>query len=320
MNKALRGTLLGLFALLSASATAFPSKPIRIIVHSPPGGAPDVVTRLIAERLSPAFGHPVVVENRPGASGTIALAAVARSDPDGHTLGTLSPPQTVAPSIVPQLPYDTLRDLAAVRQTTRASMLLVVRASSPLRSVRDLLAAAEKQPGRLTYASAGNGTPQHLAAEAFKRHAAVNVHHVPYKGASAAVVALLGEQVDLLFTTGVTVAPLIREGRLVALASTGPARIAAFPHVPTLAQEGLAGFDVRDWQGLVAPARTPEAVLARIAAEVSTVLRQPELVERLAALGLEVATDSDPVAFRELIRSELERWSRIAREAAIRAD
>jgi tripartite-type tricarboxylate transporter receptor subunit TctC len=302
------------------SMPAYPIKPIHVIVHSPPGGAPDVVARILSERLAPALGQPVVVENRWGGSGTVALAAVARAEPDGYTLGTMSPPQAVAPSLVPQLPYDTARDLAPIRQTTRASMILVVRAGLPLGSVSELIAAAKAQPGRLTYASAGNGTPQHLVAEVFRRDAGVDIRHVPYKGAGAAVAALLGEQVDLLFTTAVTVGAHIHAGRLRPLASTGPSRISGFPDVPTLAESGFAGFDVRDWEGLVAPAHTPQSVIDRIAAEVSKALSAPEVVERLARVGLDPVADSDPAAFGVLIRSELERWAKVVREAGIRVD
>jgi len=328
MNFMIRSIFAGalLAAAFAASQTAaqstpaYPTKPIRMIVHSPPGAAPDVVARIIGERLGLALGQPIVVENRPGASGSIALAAVAKAEADGYTLGTMSPPQAVAPSLVPQLPYDTARDLAPVLQTTRAPMILVVRAGSPSRSLPGLVAAAKAQPGRLTYASAGNGTPQHLAVEAFKLRAGVDIHHVPYKGSVAAVTALLGEQVDLVVTTAVTVGPHIQSGKLRALATTGPTRMPEFPEVPTLAELGLTGFDVRDWQGLVVPARTPRPIIDRIATEVAKVLEQPEVKDRLAGIGMEPVTDSDPEAFGALIQSELARWAKVVREAGIRMD
>lgn len=308
--------------LASASISAcaqYPAKPIRLIVQSPPGSAPDVVARIVGERLAPALGQPIVVENRTGASGTIALAAVAKAGADGYTLGTMSPLQTVAPSLV-QVRYDTARDLAPVRQTTQASLILVVRSGSPLRSLPELVAAAKAQPGRLTYASGGNGTPLHLAAEVFKLRTGVDIYHVPYKGAVVAVAALLGDQVDLVITTAVTVGAPIRSGRLRAIATTGPARTAGFPEVPTLAELGLTGFDVRDWQGLVAPSRTPKPIIERIATEVAKVLAQPKVVERLAGIGVEPVADSDPAAFGALVRTELARWAKVVREAGIRAD
>jgi tripartite-type tricarboxylate transporter receptor subunit TctC len=303
-----------------AAAVDYPSKPIRLIVHSPPGGGPDVMARILAERLSPVVGQPVVVENRPGASGTIALALVAKSDPDGHTLGTISPPQTVAPAIMDRMPYDTLRDLAPVRQTTRASLILVVRAGSPLDSLGRLVSAAKERPGALTYASAGNGTPQHLAAEAFKRAASIDVHHVPYKGAGAALAALLGEQVDVLFTTSVTAGPHLQSRRLRALATTGPTRMMGLADVPTLAEQGIPGFDVRDWQGLVAPSATPRAVLERISNEVGRILNDPVVNDRLRGMAVEAVPDSGPESFAALVRSELARWQAVAREGGIRAD
>jgi tripartite-type tricarboxylate transporter receptor subunit TctC len=313
----------GTLAMADAAAepmSAYPTKPIRVIAHSPPGGAPDVVARIIGERLAAALGQAVIVENRTGASGTIALAAVAKAHADGYTLGTMSPPQAVAPSLLSQLPYDTARDLAPVRQTTRASMILVVRAGSPFGSVSELVAAAKRQPGRLIYASAAIGAPQHLAAEVFKRDAGIDIYHVPYKGAPAAAAALLGGEVDLLFTTPVAVGAHVRSGKLRPLATTGPSRMVAFPDVPTLAESGFDGFDVRDWQGLVAPAQTPKPVIERIAAEVAKVLAQPEVAERLAGVGLEPVADSDPAAFGVFIRSELERWAKVVREAGIRAN
>ena len=314
------GALVLAIAPAAAQAADYPVKPIRVIVHSPPGGAPDVVARIIAERLGPALGQPVIVDNRPGASGTIALAAVAKAEPDGHTLGTISPPQVVAPALMSRMPYDTARDLAPVRETTRASMLLVVRAESPLRTVAALIATARAQPGRLTYGSAGNGTPQHLAAEAFKRAAGIDLHHVPYKGAPAAVSAMLGEQIDLMFTSAVTIGAHIRASKLQPLATTGASRQPGFPDVPTLAELGFSGFEVRDWQGLVAPANTPKPVLERIAREVARVLEQPEVAERLAAVGVEPVGDSDPERFGSLLRRESERWARVVREAGVRAD
>lgn len=313
----------GILAMANAAAqsmSAYPTKPIRVIAHSPPGGAPDVVARIIGERLAAGLGQAVVVENRWGASGTIALAAVAKAQADGYTLGTISPPQVVAPSLLPHLPYDTARDLTPVRQTTRASMILVVGASSPFGSVSELVAAAKRQPGRLTYASAAIGAPQHLAAEVFKRDAGVDILHVPYKGAPAAAAAVLGGEVNLLFTTPVAVGTHIRAGKLRALATTGSLRMPAFPDLPTLSESGFVGYDVRDWQGFVAPAKTPRPVIDRIAAELAKVLEQPEVRERLAGIGMEPVTDSDPEAFGALIQSELARWGKVVREAGIRAD
>jgi len=328
MNARTRSAAVTVFALGAALAPTpalaaspnYPTKPIRVITHAPPGGSPDVIARIIGERLAAALGQPIVVENRPGASGTIALAAVAKAQPDGYTLGTMTFSHAVAPGLVAQLPYDTARDLAPVRQTTRASIFLVVRAESPLRSVPELVAAAKAQPGRLTYATPFNGTPPHLAAEVFKWRAGIDIHHVPYKGAPAAMTALLGEQVDLLSASPSTVVALIRSGKLRAIATTGPQRMPAYPEVPTLSELGFADFDVRDWQGFVVPSKTPKSVIERLAAEVAKVLEQPVIKERIAGMGMEPVADSSPEAFGALIQSELARWAKVVREAGIRVD
>ena len=302
------------------SLPAYPVKPIRVITNSPPGAVPDVVVRIIGERLGPALGQPIVVENRVGAIGTISLAAVAKARPDGYTFGTMSPPHVVAPSLVPQLPYDMARDLTPVRQTTRASYLLLVRSKSPIGSLPELLALAKGHPDRLTYSSGGNATPPHLAAELFKQQAGIKVRHIPYKGSPAAMNALLGEEVELLFAILSTAGPHLRSGKLRALATTGPARMAEFPEVATLAELGLTGFDVRDWQGLVAHSGTPRHLIERFSAEVAKVLNQSDVSERLAGLGFEPVVESDPASFGALINSELERWTKVVREASIRID
>lgn len=303
-----------------AAEPAYPMKPVRLVVNSTPGAPPDVVARIVGERLGAALGQPVVVENRPGGMGTIALGAVAKAEPDGYTLGTMSPPHTVAPALLPRLPYDTARDLAPVTQMTRTSLVLVVRSESPLRSLPDLVGAAKAHPGKLSFSSAGNATPGHLAGELFKQRSGVAILHIPYKGGPASTAALLSEQVDMTFTTTVTAGEPMRTGRLRALATTGPSRLAVFPEVPTLAEVGFEGFDVRDWQGLVAPAGTPAPVVDRIAREVARALQEPDLRERLARIGMEPVTDSNPAAFGALIRSELARWPELVRHAGIRVD
>jgi tripartite-type tricarboxylate transporter receptor subunit TctC len=303
-----------------ADSTGYPIKPLRIITHAPAGSSPDVVARVIGERLAASLGKPVVVENRPGAFGTIGLAAVARAQPDGYTLGTMTLSHAIAPGLLAQLPYDTARDFAPIRQTTQAPILLVVRSDSKLRSLADLVDAAKSQPGRLTIATAGNGTPLHLAAEVFKQRAGIDIRHIAFKGAPAAANALLGQEVDLLSTTAPAVVGQIRSGKLRAIATTGPKRVAALPEVPTLSELGLADFDVRDWQGLVAPKMTPKSIVERIAAEVDKALQLPEVRGRLADIGMEAVTDSSSSAFEALVRAEFARWGKIVRETGMRAD
>lgn len=311
----------GLAALAAAAdMDGYPIKPIRIITHAPAGSSPDVIARVIGERLGLSLGQPVIVENRPGAYGTIGLAAVAKAQPDGYTIGTMTLSHAIAPGLLARLPYDTTRDFTPLRQTTQASILLVVRADSALRSVPQLLDAANSQPGRVTYASPGNGTPLHLAAEVFKRRAGIDIYHVAYKGAPAAMNALLGKEVDLLSTTAPAVLGAIRSGQLRAIATTGPRRVPEFPDVPTLSELGLPDFDVRDWQGLVAPSKTPKHLVERMAGEVGKVLQDPEVRERFTAIGVETVTDSGSDAFGALIHAELARWAKFMREAGFRAD
>jgi len=305
-------------AQLGQSAT-YPSKPVRLVVGTPPGTPPDVGARVIADRLAVALGQPVVVENRPGAASTIGLAAVAKAEADGHTLGVMSMPATVAPSLVSKVPYDTAQDLAPVRQIAWTSNLLVVRSQGKLVSLAELVAAAKARSGQLTYASGGFGTPAHLAAELFKQRAGVDIRHVPFNGALAGVSAVLGEQVDMMFATAPAVAGHIKSDRLRPLAASGPARLATFPEVPTMTELGIAEMDVRDWVGIVAPAATPKPVIARITAEVAQALAQPEVRERLATLGMDPA-DSGPDAFGQLIRAEIVRWAKVVRDAGIKAD
>ena len=307
-----------LLLAMCASLQAYPTKPVRVISGSTPGVPGDVMVRAIAEPLALRLGQPVVVENRPGAINTIGLGAVARAEPDGHTLGTFSMPSTVAPSLLPQMPYDTLRDLAPVRQLAWVSNVLVVRPAAPVHSVHDLVAAAKARPQLLTFASGGNGTPAHLSGELFRLQAGVELRHVPFKGVVPGVAAVMGEQVDMMFAIAPAVVAHVRSGKLRALATPAPARLQALPEVPTLLELGYA-VDVRDWTGIVAPAATPKAVVARLDAALAEVLARPDVRQRLATLGFESA-ESSPENFRTLIASELKRWPQVVREAGIRAD
>ena len=301
------------------STQTFPTKPVRLLVGTAPGTPPDVGARVIADRLAAALGQPVVVENRPGAILTIALAAVAKADPDGHTLGAIALPAVVAPSLLPQMPYDTVRDLAPVRQLSWTSNLMVVRGDGPIASVPELVATAKARPGQIHYASGGNGTPAHLAAELFRQGAGIDIRHVPFNGAIAGVSAVLGGQVDLMFATAPAVAGHIKAGKLRPLAASVPTRLTSLPEVPTMPELGFKEMDVRDWVGIVAPAATPRPVVARLAAEAERALALAEVRDRLAALGMDPA-DSSPEAFGQLISAELTRWTKVVREAGIKAD
>jgi tripartite-type tricarboxylate transporter receptor subunit TctC len=307
-------------AVQSTEAPAYPARPIRLLVSGAPGTPPDALARIVTEPLGAALGKPVLVENRPGGSGAVALGVVAKSAPDGHTLATIGLPQIVAPSLMQEMSYDTIRDLAPVIQLSWSANILVVRGSSPVKALADFVELARARPGALTYASGGNGTPSHLAMELLKHHAGIDVRHVPYKGIAAGLAAIMGEQVDVAFAGAATALPLISGGRLRALATAGAKRLPALPEAPTIAELGFAGYQQNEWYGVVAPAGTSPQVIARLAAELSRIVASSESRPRLASLGLYPVEKSGPEELGALIRAELARWQQIVRKAGIRAD
>jgi tripartite-type tricarboxylate transporter receptor subunit TctC len=274
----------------------------------------------VSERLASGLGKPIVVENRPGATGTIGLAEIAKAPADGHTIGVLGMPYTVAPSLYPKLAYDTSRDLAPVCQILWSSQVLVIRATSPWRSLDDLVAAARANPGSMTFASGPPGVPSHLVGEMLKLRAGIDIRAIPFKGALDGLTAVMGGQTDFMFTPAGNVSGPLKAGRLRALATATPARLSAHPDVPTMTELGYPGFDVRDWSGIVAPAGTPRPIIARLALEVRAATADPAVRERLAAMSMDAAPDSSPEQFGALIRAELERWAKFVRESGIRAD
>jgi tripartite-type tricarboxylate transporter receptor subunit TctC len=301
-----------------AAQPDYPSRPVRVIAGAPIGTPGDVAVRILSEPLGALLGQPVVVENRPGAIGTIGLGTVAKANADGHTLGVFTMPSTVAQSLLSKMPYDTVRDFAPVRQLAWVSNVLVVRPAAPFTSVGELVAAAKARPLQLTFASGGNGTPAHLSGELFRLNAAIEMRHVPFNGAVAGVAAVMGEQVDMMFAIAPAVIGHIQAGRLRALATPAPSRLPALPELPTLAELGYA-VDVRDWTGIVAPAATPKATIARIESALATVLGQKEVRARLAAAGFEPA-ESSAESFGQLIRGEVQKWARVVSEAGIKPD
>lgn len=321
------GRLLGLLiaavlaagAVQTSAAPAYPAKPIRLLVPGAPGSPPDVLARIIGEPLA-ALGQPVTVEDRPGGIGTLALGVVAKALPDGHTLGIIGLTQMVAPSLLREIPYDTERDLAPVTQLAWTANVLVVRPSSPLATVTQLVAHAKAKPRELTGASAGNGTPSHLALALFVHYAGIEVRHVPFKGIPAGLTAVMGEQVDLAFSGVATALPLVRSGRLRALATAGARRLPALPDLPTIAELGFAGYQLNEWYGVVAPRGTPPEVIARLAAAMTRALAAPEVQASLARLALYPPENPGPEALGALIRSGLPRWQQIVRDAGIRAE
>jgi tripartite-type tricarboxylate transporter receptor subunit TctC len=301
-------------------AQGFPSRPIRLVCPLPPGSPSDVLARALAERVQASWGQPVVVDNRPGATGAIGLDAVAKASPDGHTVGIVFMTHAVLPALFGKLPYDTERDVVPVANLVWLYNVLVVPATSPRGSIQDLVRQAKAEPGRLNYASGGNGSPAHLVAEFWKQRAGVNVVHVPYKGPADAVQGLVGGQTDMMFATTSAAVPQVRAGRLRPLVVTSPERLAALPDVPTMKEAGIDGWDVREWQGVAAPAGTPPEIVARWNAELARAMADPALRERLGTLGMDVAAPNSSQEFGALVRSELGRWSKLVTTLGLKVD
>ncbi|HWX46613.1 MAG TPA: tripartite tricarboxylate transporter substrate binding protein [Roseomonas sp.] len=312
--------LAGLSQRAMAQPADWPTKPVHLIVAFAPGGATDVLARLLAERLQAVLGQPVVVENRAGAAGIIGTEAAARAAPDGYTLlqGTISTHAMNVPLYGAKLSYDPVRDFAPIARTSTGYNLLVVHPGVPARSVGELIALAKAKPGSLAYGSGGNGTSTHLAAEMFKTMAGVDLLHVPFRSTAPAATALTAGEIQVMFDTSVSSLPLVREGRLRALAVTAPKRMASQPDLPTVA-ETLPGFEMGTWNGLYAPAGTPAAILERVDAAARAALQDPGLVARYAALGTDVfyANGRDFDAF---LKAEIDRWTRVVRDARITMD
>lgn len=298
---------------------AYPEKPIRIVVGFPPGSQPDIVARMLAQELAKTLGGPIVVENVTGAAGNIAADHVAKAAPDGYTVGLLSQTHMVVNPGLYKLPYDPVRDFAPVSQVVVSPNLLVVHDAVPARNVKELVALAKAEPGRLTFASSGTGSGTHMAAELFKAAAAIDIRHIPYKGVVAAIPDLLGGRVTMMFSPIPVVLPLVREGKLRAIAVTSLKRSAAVPEVPTIAESGYPGFEATNWYGLLAPARTPARIVQSLHAATIKALGEPELRRKLADLGLEIIGNS-PEEFAAAIRSEIPKWSKLIRESGIRVE
>jgi tripartite-type tricarboxylate transporter receptor subunit TctC len=305
--------LTGAHAQISAEPAS--SAPLMIVVGGPPGTPGDLLARTLSGPLAAELSQPVVVENRPGAAGTVALASLVRAHADGNTLGIFALQAVAAPALVRTLPYDTSRDLAPVRQLTTVANLLVVRADSPMRSVADVLESA--RAGALSYASGGNGTPAHLAAELFAQEGRVRLQHVPFNGPNAGLTALVGGHVQLMFATVPAAAPLLQSGKVRALATTAPVRLGTHPDVPTLAEGGLANATVRDWHGLVAPAGTPRARMDQVSAAVTRVLNQEGVRQRLTSAGMDPVMTSSPDEFSHWAEGEMQRWRSVIQKAGI---
>lgn len=298
---------------------AWPSKPLRLIVPQSAGGSTDLVARPLAQQLAAALGQNVLVDNRPGAGSVIGTDIVARAAPDGHTLLAIAASFTATPALHAKLPFDSQRDFAPITLLSAFPNLLVVHPSLPVKSVQDLLSLARARPGQLNYGTSGAATGTHMSMELFMHLTGVRMVHVPYKGGAPSVQALMTNEVQVNMATISTVLPQARGGRVRALATTGARRAAVLPELPTVAEAGVAGFEYASWTGLLAPARTPQAVVERLHVEAARVVNSAEMKALLATEGAE-PVGSTPAQFATQIRAEIARWTQVVKAAGIRAD
>ena len=309
-----------LFAASAALAQTYPSKPIRIIIAQAPGSATDVISRVVGNRLQEALGQPIVVEARPGAGGAVGTEAAARSAPDGYTLFMANNSTHGSnPALYPKLPYDAVNDFAPITLVAAVPYVLVVEPALPVKSVQDLIALAKSRPGKMNYASAGNGSTHQFCGELLKSMSGIDVLHIPYKGSPPAIAGLLGGEVSLMFANLTDVGSQIRSGKVKALAVTVTKRAGLLPEVPTMSEAGLPGFDIGSWFGLLAPAGTPAAIISRLNAETVKVLGRADVQSTLGAQGLELVPGS-PEQFAAHIKSEIAKFTRIAKAAGIKAE
>ena len=313
------GALLALVAT-AASAQTYPTKPIRLVVPFPPGGATDILARDVAQKLTEAWGQQVIVDNRPGAGGNIGSELVAKSAPDGYTLemGTVGT-HAINASLYAKMPYDHVKDFVPVILVAGVPNVLVVNPAVPANSVAELIAYAKANPGKLNFASSGNGTSIHLSGELFKFMAGVQMTHVPYKGSAPALQDLIGGQVQLMFDNLPPSLPQIKAGKLRALAVTSLARAPALPDVPTMAEAGLPGYEASSWFGVLAPAGTPPAIVTKLNAEIARWLATPEAKEKLSKQGANAAGGT-PEDFAKHIAAETAKWAKVVKDSGAKID
>ena len=310
---------LALCLLFLVQSQPYPTKPVRLIVTYPAGGGADTMARLIAPKLGEALGQPILVENRGGASGTIAADLVAKSAPDGHTLMLDATAYAVNPSLYPKLPYDPEKAFAPITLLALFPNVVVVHPANPVSSIKELIAKIKAEPGKIAFASSGNGSAQHLAAELFRQRAGLDMVHVPYKGGGPALIDVMGGQVPLYFANMASALPHVKNGKLKALAITGAQRSAAAPDLPTVAESGMPGYQVYEWNAIFAPAGTPPAIINRLQAEIAKVVKSPAVRDRMLALGGEIVTAS-PADLGAWVREQTASWAKVVRAGNIKAE
>jgi tripartite-type tricarboxylate transporter receptor subunit TctC len=302
-----------------AQAETYPSRPIRLVVPFPPGGPTDVLARIVAPRLAEKLGQPVIIDNKPGASGMVGADAVAKSAPDGHTVLVNASIHVINPSLYPKQPYDAIADFAAVSNLADVPLVLAVNPKVAARSVKELVALAKAAKPPLAFASAGNATSQHLSGEAFKAAAGIDMLHVPYKGSAPALTDLIGGQVQLMFDSMPSSMPFVKSGAVRALAVTTSRRSSALPDVPTIAEAGYPQFSMSTWYGVWAPAATPAAIVQRLSSEIAAIVRLHEVRAQFEKLGAEPVGNT-PAEFTAFTKAELGKWAAIVKQSGATVD
>jgi tripartite-type tricarboxylate transporter receptor subunit TctC len=314
----------GVVASLSGIAHAadvYPSRPIRIIILVVPGGGADITTRAVGQKLTEAWGQQVIVDNRPGGNGVVGMEIAKSANPDGHTLvlGTIGP-VAVNPSLYAKLPYDSVKDFTPIARAVSALNVLVVHPSLPLKSVKEFIAHAKANPGKLNYGSSGVGFADHLAGELFNKLAGVKMQHVPYKGGAPAMIDLVGGNINLIFATVSTALPHMKGGRIRPLAVTFAKRVEQFADIPTVAESGVPGFAVDNWYGFQAPRGVPAPIVAKLHTEINRIMTMADVTARLAGLGIFPFTLPTSAAYGEYIQSEIKKYGEVVKEAGVRLD
>jgi tripartite-type tricarboxylate transporter receptor subunit TctC len=319
MKKILLAAVAAAAIAFPAAAQQYPNRPVKIIVPFGPGGFTDVAARILQKELAPVLGQSIVIENKPGAGSTIGTAEVANAKPDGYTLVMVSTAHVTSPHLYKQMPYDALKDFTPVMKLAEGPYVLAVHPSLGVKSVQELIAMAKKQPGKIDYASSGNGSAQHLVGALFERMSGADLNHVPYKGSNQAMNDVLGGQVKVTFAGVPNVLPNLANGKLKALAVSTAKRYGDLPDVPTIAEAGVPGYDATIWLGLLAPPATPREIVNLLNTAITKALSTPDSKKLMASAGVDVAT-STPEEFARLLKSEYDRWGRVVKETGMEAN
>ena len=313
------GALLAANAMSGLAADGYPNRPVRLVVPSGAGGVTDLLARIVADRLRASLGQQIVVDNRSGAGGVIGSDIVAKSAPDGYTLLMVFPSHPVNPSLVKKMPFDTVRDFAPITMVGTVTQVLLVHPSFPAKSVKELIAYAAERPGQLNFGTVGRGSLGYLSSELFASMAGLRMVHVAYKGAPQVMTALIGGEIQIYFNVPITALPQIKAGKVRALGVSTKARLAILPEVPTMAESGLTGYEVVGWNGILAPAKTPRAIIERLHVETVKVLRTPDIVEQFTVQGVDPIGNT-PEEFAVIIRTDVAKWAKVLKNAGVVPD